>query len=501
MVRFRIIFVILIFVFPACKSLGDELGCSAGLDQYQHQIGYIRDYMASQRLFDRLNYLNEFQEFRQADVVTQVKMGEQAAQRAFSWIVREYPLRTMAMYGAFYGIVGAMLTVIVPTAIEAFMAAPRDVKLIASLMITAPSLLLVNPLAVMGGQAYYSVLPPSIPEASLVLQYGGKKNLLDKSTQNYIENELFYSFWQSPSSDGAYRLHKILDKALRLPSYTKKLDYDPDRIRAALRNFPPGLIDRLNRFALTEIMRQKMKQHPVGHYPVYFYGAPGTGKTYAAKKLAKAMGTNLVTVALDGATIADMVGTPFEGFDSKAGRLLDAIVSSTASPQELNHYNQVLMIDEFDRLILSGEKWSEEVLSFLLKLLDPTCRYFYSPYLKTDIRLPDTIILAGNSDLHQISESHPQLGAMVSRLNHIEFPGFDSDAKRVIAYESIIPNVEKSFQSAGRAYKELALTEEDLDKVEAFIQDDTDVGLRSLEKYIHDLAEMQLQKTYLSVKK
>ena len=498
MARLRTIFVILIIALSSCESWGESIN-NAGA-QYQHQVGYIREYMANQRLFDRLEYLESHPAYLQADMFTQVRMGEQAAQRALFWILREYPVWTLTTYGTLLGILGAGGWLAFPSFLATLEVASPEVRVLASLMVTLPAVLLVEPLTLLGGLAYYSLIPPSIPEASLIYKYGGKKNLLDKSTQNYIEEELFYSFWQHPSAEGFYRLHKILDKALRLPSYTKRLDYDSEKIQAALKNFPSKLVERLDRFALTEIMRQRMQTHPVGHYPVYFHGAPGTGKTYAAKKLAKAMGTNLVTVTLDGATIADIVGTPFENFDSKAGRILDAIISSTASTQELNHYNQVLMIDEFDRLLLSGDKWSEEILSFLLKLLDPTCRYFYSPYLKTDIRLPDTIILAGNSDLRQISESHPQLKAMVSRLNHIEFPGFDSDAKRMIARDSIIPNVEKSFQSAGSAYKKLALTEEDLDKVEAFIQADTDTGLRSLEKYIHDLAEMQLQKTYLSTK-
>ncbi|MTI13179.1 hypothetical protein E1189_09160 [Sansalvadorimonas verongulae] len=204
-----------------------------------------------------------------------------------------------------------------------------------------------------------------------------------------------------------------------------------------------------------------------------------------------------MTVTLDGATIDDMVGTPFESFDGKAGRLLDAIISSTASSRDLNHHNQILMIDEFDRLMISGDKQSEEVLSFLLKLLDPNSRYFYSPYLKTDIRLPDTIILAGNSNLQELSDRHPQLQAMVSRLSIVHFDGFDREAKRAIAYESIIPKVEAGFRSIGVGYGDFSLGEEGRQSVEAFLQSDTDPGLRSLEKYVHGLAEAQLQKLYL----
>ena len=485
----RLALVMWIGLTLAGNAQGDNAG--AGFDQYQ--IGYLRDYMASQRFFDRLNYLGEQFDYEQADIEDKVILGDRAARSSLSWILREYPLSIMTYHGLFYGATATVSSFFIPHVWHMYRYASQDMKMVLPIFGVVPAMLVVNPLVTMGSQAYYTILPPSIPEASLIYQYGAKKNLLDKSTQHYIEDELFYAFWQSPSSDGLYRLHKILDKALRLPSYTKELTYDSQKIRNALRNFPSELIDRLDRFALAEINRQKMKKRPVGHYPVYFQGAPGTGKTYAAKKLAKAMGTNLVTVTLDGATIDDMVGTPFESFDGKAGRILDAIISSTTSTHDLNHHNQILMIDEFDRLMLSGDKQSEEVLSFLLKLLDPTHRYYYNPYLKTEIRLPDTIILAGNSDIHQLSQQHPQFEAMASRLNRIDFPGFSQETKRAIAFESIIPQIEESYRSIGEDFADYAFPESERALVEAFISGDDDPGLRSLEKYIHDLSESLVQ--------
>ena len=127
------------------------------------------------------------------------------------------------------------------------------------------------------------------------------------------------------------------------------------------------------------------------------------------------MGTNLAVVSLDGATIDDIIGTSFENADAKAGRIVDAIIAQTKSSQDLNHYNQVLLIDEFDRLFLSDNEKAKEILPFFQKLLDPADRSFYSPYLKTRIRLPDTIILAGNHDIHELSQNNPTLEAIASR--------------------------------------------------------------------------------------
>ncbi|WP_419831300.1 hypothetical protein [Endozoicomonas atrinae] len=133
---------------------------------------------------------------------------------------------------------------------------------------------------------------------------------------------------------------------------------------------------------------------------------------------------NLATVTLDGANIDDIIGTSFDSLEAKPGLLLEAIVANTASIQDINHHNQVLLIDEFDRLFIDGDKQSQDVLAFFLKILDPTHRYFYSPYLKTNIRLPDTIILAGNTDIHSVSTQNQQLLALASRLERIQFEGF-----------------------------------------------------------------------------
>lgn len=323
--------------------------------------------------------------------------------------------------------------------------------------------------------------PPTLPEYGLILAYGAKRKLLDKRTQYYIENELFYSFWRSPNSSSLISLHKVLDKALRLPFYSKELVYDREKIVWGLRNYSPELRERLQRFAYSELIYQQ-SDHVIDdtHYPVYFQGSPGTGKTHVAKQLAEAMGTNLAVVTLDGATIDDIVGSPGD----KSGRLLDAIIARTESSLDINHHNQILLIDEFDRLFISGNEKAKDILSFMLKLLDPTQRSFYSRYLKTDVRLPDTIILAGNRDIHALSAHDPELEAMASRLDKVVFTGFSAESKKTIAAETMIPNKEQRFRSTGRDLAEFTLPEAGHDMINAFIETDTDPGLRSLERYV-----------------
>lgn len=345
--------------------------------------------------------------------------------------------------------------------------------------------LLTFPVTLAGFQLADIFHPPTLPEYGLILAYGAKRKLLDKRTQYYIENELFYSFWRSPSSSSLVSLHKVLDKALRLPFYSKELAYDGEKIVWALRNYSPELRVRLQRFAYSELIYQQ-SDHVIDdtHYPVYFQGPPGTGKTHVAKQLAEAMGTNLAVVSLDGATIKDIVGTPVEMWEDKSGRLLDAIIARTESSFDINHHNQILLIDEFDRLFISGNEKAKDILSFMLKLLDPTQRSFYSHYLKTDVRLPDTIILAGNRDIHALSAHDPELEAMASRLDKVVFAGFSVESKKAIAAETMIPNKERRFRSTGGDLTKFTLPEAGHDMINAFIETDTDPGLRSLERYV-----------------
>ena len=340
--------------------------------------------------------------------------------------------------------------------------------------------LLTLPVTIAAFQLADIFYPPTLPEYGLILAYGAKRKLLDKRTQYYIENELFYSFWRSPSSSSLVILHKVLDKALRLPFYYKELVYDREKIVWALRNYSPELRERLQRFAYSELIYQQ-SDHVIDdtHYPVYFQGPPGTGKTNVAKQLAEAMGTNLAVVSLDGATIDDIVGSPVD----RPGRLLDAIVARTESSLDINHHNQILLIDEFDRLFISGNEKAKDILSFMLKLLDPTQRSFYSRYLKTDVPLPDTIILAGNRDIHALSAHDPELEAMASRLDKVVFAGFSVESKKAIAAETMIPNKEQRFRST-RDLAEFTLPEAGHDMINAFIETDTDPGLRSLERYV-----------------
>lgn len=451
-------------------------------------INSLREYMANGRFFDRVS-----PPATEGSIEDVMRASRDATLWQYRWTMREYPLYFSVPYLAFYSALflgGTVANKHSDAIYDFFLNSPPLTLFVGLLPAAFLSTVTTASLVPFGMNIYYGVFVPALAEKNLVLDYGEKKHFLDQRTQHYIEDELFYNFWRSPSSEALSRLQKILDKALRLPFYSKKLTYDEGKIDHLLRYYSPEVTEQLKLIAHSELIYQQSDPDlRDSHYPVYFFGEPGTGKTFAARQLAEAMGTNLAVVTLDGATIDDIVGTPFESVDAKAGRILDAIIARTASSRDINHHNQVLLIDEFDRLFISGNEKTKDVLSFMLKLLDPVNRSFYSPYLKTDIRLPDTIILAGNRDIHELSTHDPELKAIASRLDKVTFKGFDQETKLAIASELMIPNKELRYQSAGGPMAGFTLPAQGHEMIRNFIATDDDPGLRSMEKYIAKVFE------------
>lgn len=478
----------LLCFFALMITFSNAYADEAAVTPEKLHISALREYMASNRFFDRIDPITS-----EHSIEAAVRAGRNQTLRRYWWIKREYPLYSAIPYLAFYSslLLGAYATSNHHEDIFSYFLNGSPTAMFAGTTIMSIGLGVVAGTTIpFGLNTYYGLFVPTLPERNLVLDYGAKKHFLDQRTQHYIEDELFYSFWRSPSSEALSRLQKILDKALRLPFYSKELTFNEGKIDRALQFYAPEMAEQLKLFAHAELIYQQTDRSLHGsRYPVYFYGEPGTGKTFAARQLAEAMGTNLAVVTLDGATIDDIVGTPFESVGAKAGRILDAIIARTHSSQDINHHNQILLIDEFDRLFISGNEKTKDVLSFMLKLLDPANRSFYSPYLKTDIRLPDTIILAGNRDIHQLSEHDPELKAIASRLDKITFPGFDRETKRNIANDVMIPDKEKLYQSGGGPLSNFTLPTQGHEMIMEFIDDDQDPGLRSLEKYIAKVFE------------
>lgn len=209
--------------------------------------------------------------------------------------------------------------------------------------------------------------------------------------------------------------------------------------------------------------------------PYYFQGIPGSGKTYAAETIAAGFRAPFINIALDGADYNAIVGEEFSVRESrKRGRLIESMVATKPADDDIYSLNSVMFLDEFDRLLNADDYSSRQVLSFMLKLLAPDHRYFYSPYLGVKIKLPQLIILAGNYEIND--------EALKNRFIIMKFDGFDLEAKRNIVSRAILPKL-----LASTAMSIESLTEDDLAAIEQIIlNNQEDLGLRSIEKDLHD---------------
>ncbi|MDD9950874.1 MAG: ATP-binding protein [Zetaproteobacteria bacterium] len=263
--------------------------------------------------------------------------------------------------------------------------------------------------------------------------------------------------------------------------------FDADKFKSYFKHYPNNLRRLLRNLAgrLTYFSQGDKERESI-NFPVYFIGVPGTGKTYAARGVAKVIGAPMAAVSLDGATIEDVVGVAAskEG-EAKPGRLLSALSTMADVDNDTNYANGVLFIDEFDRLLNSTDPQSRALLSFMLKVLDPNSRKFFSPYLNTEIQLPTLIILAGN---YEIKDE-----ALANRFQQIEFGGYDVDTKLRITHEKILPEVARIYNYAVKDFSPA-----DMQKIEALVKANThDKGLRYIELgLILLIEEMRLSSLY-----
>ena len=234
----------------------------------------------------------------------------------------------------------------------------------------------------------------------------------------------------------------------------------PDPIRQKLRN----LAARLSYFSQSETDAQTV------NFPIYFIGLPGTGKTYAANGLAAVTNAPIIKLTLDGGTIEDVIGTKStQNQPGKPGKLLEAYRAIGLLDPDKQFNNGILFIDEFDRLLNAEDPASRALLSFMLKLLDPKERKFYSPYLEAEIKLPSMIILAGN---HAIKDT-----ALANRFQQLSFNGYDLPTKEKVTEAIILPKIAKIFD-----YQMSDLNSEDYRHIhDIILNDKDDVGLRYIE--------------------
>ena len=287
----------------------------------------------------------------------------------------------------------------------------------------------------------------------------------------------------SSDTNQAERIYSgFIKTAMQVPASTKGSHFDSHLFNRLFSQYPPDIYKKLESLAKNHILIHQKNLDPKVIFPFYFQGIQGSGKTHAAKSMAKALGVPMATLLLEGASIQDLIGTPIMGYSpGDPGRLLSAMTTTLMDPQTHESYEDgILFIDEFDRLLNAQDYDARALLTFMLKVLDPNVRSFYSEYLGINIKLPKTIILAGNFDIKD--------AALADRFQIIVFPGFDRERRLNITREVLVPDICNTY-----GLTPLELKPADWKAIEVIAtSSDKSTGMRDIEKavleYISGLA-------------
>jgi ATP-dependent Lon protease len=277
------------------------------------------------------------------------------------------------------------------------------------------------------------------------------------------------------TAEAQKNIQLILDVVLHLPDKTKPLTYVPAEIDKAFFGYTPDVAGALQRYCIRQTAASKAAT--VRKVVAYFWGPPGTGKTRAAGCIADALKLPFETLSLSKITPEDLVGT-----EDKPGLLLDVMTRAGRNGKDsLN--NMVLLLDDADRVLNRGSHAS----SFILNLLEPETKSFYSPFLQSHVDISHLcIILAGNSEI--------QDEALRSRLQVVRFEGYNADYKKAVVWKSMLPELIKIHETS-----ELPLTFADVEKdsIDKLIQADKDPGFRSIkQKVMEYLEDLVLRKHF-----
>ena len=313
------------------------------------------------------------------------------------------------------------------------------------------------------------------------IDYIRKRRFLPVGLQKSIETQ-----FKATRVDEARigRVEDYVGTALNLPLESLRTEFDLNLINKLFDGYPTELRKQVESFVFQQVLLQDASSYGLREQSVragkrvagYLIGPPGTGKSRYAELIARSLGLPFAKVSLEGASLDDLLGRSVDSDFPTPGKIAKAIANAKINGKGAK--NLVLFIDEADRVINNQHPYSQDILPFMLKLLDPEAKSFFNPYFNAEIDISNlTIILAGNFTIQE--------EALKKRLFVINFPGFTLEYRKRIIWESTIPNLLTSFSQNGKYSLSLAdLTAEDKERIQSLIQQDKDPGFRTIESVL-----------------
>lgn len=167
---------------------------------------------------------------------------------------------------------------------------------------------------------------------------------------------------------------------------------------------------------------------------LYFYGEPGTGKSYLVDELRKALNTEKIDLNIQSGKYSDFFGAShYDQFLLDFSSFSPFTKAMLRKGDKVPPKNSIVYIDEIDK-VLNDMSASSEIKSSLNKLLDGDRKEF----LTTDYEAPlDTsrylFIFVGNNDIKKKDKHDANKKSIEDRLIKIKFEGFEYEAKQKIA--------------------------------------------------------------------